>query len=123
MPTIMYVDDDALVRSTVRRMLERQGIGVELAEGIADAKTKLEARPPIDGIFIDIWLGDGTAFELYAWMQEHAPSLTKRAAFVTGDIAEDVATTKSLTALGVPVFAKPFDAEAMARAARSWSTS
>ena len=117
----MYVDDDAQVRSTVRRMLERQGIAVELADGVGDAEAKLAGHSGIDGIFIDIWLGDGTAFDLYAWMQEHAPALTKRAAFVTGDIAEDVATTKSLTALGVPVFAKPFDAQAMAQAARSWS--
>ena len=122
MATIMYVDDDPLVRSTVRRMFEREGITVQLADGVGDAKAKLSARSAIDGIFIDIWLGDGTAFDLFAWLQEHAPSLTRRAAFVTGDIAEDVATTKSLTAVGVPVFSKPFDARAMAQAALAWST-
>ena len=120
MPTIMYVDDDALVRSTVRRMLERQEITVETAEGVTDAERRLSGRP-VDGIFIDIWLGDGTAFDLYAWLQEHQPALAKRAAFVTGDVADDVPMTKSLSALGLPVFAKPFDAASMARTALSWS--
>jgi DNA-binding NtrC family response regulator len=120
MTTIMYVDDDALVRTTARRILEREGISVELAEGVADAKRRLAERA-FDGIFIDIWLGDGTAFDLFAWLQEHQPALAKRAAFVTGDVAEDVATTKSLSALGCPVLAKPFDASAMAKTARSWS--
>src|SRR5262245_1606887 len=108
MTTIMYVDDDAMVRTTVRRMLERHGFGVTMAEGVADAKRRL-AEQSVDGIFIDIWLGDKTAFDLYAWLQEHQPALAKRAAFVTGDVAEDVATTKSLSALGCPVLAKPFD--------------
>src|SRR2546430_924164 len=91
MPTIMYVDDDALVRSTVRRMLERQGITVETAEGVGDAERRLADRAverTVDGIFIDIWLGDGTAFDLYAWLQEHQPALAKRAAFVTVDVAD-----------------------------------
>jgi two-component system response regulator RegA len=120
MAKIMYVDDDALVRTTARRILEREGFGVELAEGVADAKRRL-AEQQVAGIFIDIWLGDGTAFDLFAWLQEHQPALAKRAAFVTGDVADDVATTKSLSALGCPVLAKPFDASAMARTAQAWS--
>jgi DNA-binding NtrC family response regulator len=125
MPTIMYVDDDESVRSTVRRMLERQGVVVEVAEGVHDAQSKIAGRGAdatrIDGIFIDIWLGDGTAFELVAWLQEHAPQLRKRAALVTGDIADDVPADRTLRALGLPVFAKPFDAAAMAKTAFGWS--
>jgi two-component system, response regulator RegA len=120
MTLIMYVDDDDLVRSTARRILERQGFLVETADGVADAKRRLAGRS-VDGIFIDIWLGDGNAFELYAWLQEHNPTLAAHVAFVTGDVAEDIPTSKSLSALGCPVLAKPFDASAMARTARQWS--
>ena len=121
----MYVDDDPSVRTTVRRMLERQGVAVEVAEGVHDAQAKIAERAPdatrIDGIFIDIWLGDGTAFDLVAWLQEHAPQLRKRAALVTGDISDDLPADRTLSTLGLPVFAKPFDAAAMSKTIFAWS--
>ena len=72
MPTVLYVDDDPAVRMVVRRQLEYNGLQVYTAEGVREAKERIEQMPP-DGLFIDIWLGDGTAFELHAWLQEHHP--------------------------------------------------
>ena len=65
-----------------------------------------------DGLFIDIWLGDGTAFELHAWLQEHHPALAKRVVFVSGDVPGDT-TGPTPTALGCPVLGKPLDVPAI----------
>jgi DNA-binding NtrC family response regulator len=119
MATLLYVDDDPSLRIIVRRQLELFGLQVLTAESVAEAKERIEQGSP-DGVFIDIWLGDGTAFDLFAWMQEHHPVLVRRVAFVTGDVAEGVPPEKALSALGCPVFAKPFDIPAMAQLASSW---
>jgi len=55
------LDDDPAVRMVVRRQLEYNGLRVYTAEGVREAKERIEQMPP-DGLFIDIWLGDGTAF-------------------------------------------------------------
>lgn len=122
MPTVLYVDDDPVIRTLVRRQLEQSGLEVFTAESVHEAKVAIDRLPP-DGVFIDIWLGDGTAFDLYAWMQEHHPMLIRHVAFVTGDVAPDAATAeRSLSALGCPVLPKPFDMNSMLGLARSWSS-
>jgi DNA-binding NtrC family response regulator len=114
----MYVDDDPAVRMVVRRQLERNGLQVYTAEGVREAKERIEQMPP-DGVFIDIWLGDGTAFELLAWLQEHHPVLAKHVAFVSGDVPGDTGG-RTPTALGCPVLGKPLDISSMVRLARGW---
>lgn len=119
MVTVLYVDDDPAVRMVVRRQLERSGLRVFTAEGVAEAKERIERMPP-DGLFIDIWLGDGTAFDLHAWLQEHHPVLVKRVVFVSGDVPLAPPGGRRPTALGCPVLGKPLDAAAMAELAKAW---
>ena len=104
MATVLYVDDDPAVRMVVRRQLEHSGLQVYTAEGVREAKERIEREPP-DGLFIDIWLGDGTAFELHAWLQEHHPVLARRVVFVSGDVPGDPGG-RTPTALGCPVLGK-----------------
>ena len=118
MATVLYVDDDPAVRTVVRRQLERSGLQVFTAEGVQEAKERVEQLPP-DGLFIDIWLGDGTAFELHAWLQEHHPALARRVVFVSGDVPGD-SGGRQVTALGCPVLGKPLDIAAMVRLAGEW---
>ena len=119
MTTVLYVDDEPAVRTIVRRQLEQRGLTVHTAESVAEAKMRLD-RDAVDGAFFDLWLGDGTAFDLYAWVQEHHPALSRRIVFVTGDVSHGDDADRSLTALGRPVFGKPLDFAAMAREASSW---
>jgi CheY-like chemotaxis protein len=118
MPTVLYVDDDPAVRMVVRRQLEASGLQVYTAEGVREAKERIEQMPP-DGLFIDIWLGDGTAFELLAWLQEHHPVLSRRVVFVSGDVPSEMGG-RTPTALGCRVLGKPLDVPAMVRIARDW---
>ena len=122
MPTVLYVDDDPAVRMVVRRQLEHNGLQVYTAEGVREAKERIEQMPP-DGLFIDIWLGDGTAFELHAWLQEHHPILSRRVVFVSGDVPAST-SGRTPTALGCPVLGKPLDVPAMqwTGIAFCWST-
>ena len=119
MTTVLYVDDEPSVRTVVRRQLEQRGLIVHTAESIAEAKMRLD-RDDVDGAFFDLWLGDGTAFDLYAWVQEHHPALSRRIVFVTGDVSDASEADRSLTALGRPVFGKPLDFAAMAKEAEGW---
>ena len=118
MATVLYVDDDPSLRMVVRRQLENSGLRVYTAEGLREAKERIEQAPP-DGLFIDIWLGDGTAFELHAWLQEHHPVLSRRVVFVSGDVPSNTGG-RTHTALGCPVLGKPLDVTAMVRIAQDW---
>ena len=108
MATVLYVDDDDALRDVVRTWLERSGHVVHLAESVAAAKAHVAAHR-LDGAFVDVWLGDGTGFELHGWLESHAPALAKRVVFVTGNIIEGADDAgRRLRALGRPVLAKPF---------------
>jgi DNA-binding NtrC family response regulator len=119
MTTVLYVDDEPGMRTVVRRQMERRGHTVHTAESIAEAKMRLD-QDTIHGAFIDLWLGDGTGFDLFAWIQENHPAVSARVVFVTGDIAENTEARRSLTALGRPVFGKPLDFVAMERQVSAW---
>lgn len=108
MARVLYVDDDDALRDVVRTWLERSGHVVHTAESVAVAKQRL-ASNEFDGAFLDVWLGDGTGFELHGWLESHLPALARRVVFVTGNIVEGVDDAgRRLRALGRPVLAKPF---------------
>jgi DNA-binding response OmpR family regulator len=108
MARVLYVDDDDALRDVVRTWLERSGHVVHTADGVASAKQCVAAHE-LDGAFIDVWLDDGTGFELHGWLESHAPALARRVVFVTGNIIEGADDAgRRLRALGRPVLAKPF---------------
>lgn len=107
MATVLYVDDDEALRNVVRTWLERSGHEVHTAESVALAKKCVEAHD-FDGAFIDVWLDDGTGFELHGWLESHAPRLARQVVFVTGDVVAGAPESGRLSALGRPVLTKPF---------------
>jgi DNA-binding response OmpR family regulator len=108
MPVVLFVDDEASMRRVVQHALTLHGIEVHTAGGLADARTECE-RTAFDGAIIDVWLDDGSGFELYAWLQEHHPRVARNTLFVTGDIAANADLGRKVRALGRPVLVKPFD--------------
>lgn len=108
MARILYVDDEPSVQRVVRLWLTRRGHEVHTASNVAEA-TRILERTAVDGVFVDLWLGGESGFELQAWIDERDPALTKRIAFVTGDVTPDEPNATRLAQLGVPVIAKPFD--------------
>lgn len=120
MPTALYVDDEQTLRRTVARWLGARGVEIHAARNIFSAK-RCFARYLIDGAFIDVWLPDGTGFELYAWIQEHHPVVARNVVFVTGDIILKETARAKFSALGRPVLAKPFDLADLVRQVEAWS--
>ena len=119
MATVLYVDDETALRRAVQAWLERRGNEVCAARTIGAAKEHLAERT-FDGVFIDLWLPDGTGFELVDWIAERDPTLIERVVFVTGDIIPSPDTARHLAMLGRPVLLKPFDLEEVERQVREW---
>jgi DNA-binding response OmpR family regulator len=120
MPVVLFVDDEPSMRRVVQHALQLHGIEVHTADSLADARTAC-ARLVFDGAIIDVWLDDGSGFELYAWLQEHHPRVARNTIFVTGDIAANADLGRQVRALGRPVFVKPFDFDELEDTIRAWT--
>jgi DNA-binding response OmpR family regulator len=120
MPVVLFVDDEASMRHVMQHALSLHGIEIHTAGGLADARTACE-RHAFDGAIIDVWLDDGSGFELFSWLQEHHPRVARNTLFVTGDIAANADLGRQLRALGRPVLVKPFDFDELEDMIRSFS--
>ena len=120
MTTVLYVDDEAAIRRVVGRWFEKRGTPVLLAESAAEARRLLREHT-VSGVFIDVWLGEETGFDLLAWIAEHRPQLKDRVVFITGDVAPGVAPGTELHALGHAVIAKPFELEELQSYVAQWT--
>jgi DNA-binding NtrC family response regulator len=119
MPVVLFVDDEASMRRVVQHALTLHGIEVHTAGGVAEARAACE-RHALDGVIIDVWLDDGSGFELYAWLQEHYPRVARNTLFVTGDIAANADLGRQVHAIGRPVLVKPFDFDELEDLIRSF---
>jgi DNA-binding NtrC family response regulator len=120
MPVVLFVDDEASMRRVMQHALALHGIEVHTAGGLAEARTACE-RHAFDGAIIDVWLDDGSGFELFSWLQEHHPRVARNTLFVTGDIAANADLGRQVRALGRPVLVKPFDFDELEDLIRSFS--
>lgn len=120
MPVVLFVDDEASMRRVMQHALALHGIEVHTAGGLADARAACE-RHAFDGAIIDVWLDDGSGFELFSWLQEHHPRVARNTLFVTGDIAVNADLGRQVRALGRPVLVKPFDFDELEDMIRSFS--
>ena len=119
MATVLYVDDEEAIRRAVVIWLTRRGHTVYEADTLGAAR-ELLATKPIDGAFIDLWLGDESGLELQAWIDENRPELSHNIVFVTGDIAAEGSPDQSADTLGRPLLGKPFDLRQLEEWVRRW---
>jgi DNA-binding NtrC family response regulator len=108
MATLLYVDDESLIGKAVARWFARRGHTVHLAVSIATAQQAIMEHAP-DALFIDVWLGSESGFELMSWIEDTRPELADRVTFVTGELADASRNGKVWRTLGRPVLQKPFD--------------
>ena len=108
MATVLYVDDEDAIRRVVVTWLTRRGHTVHAVATVADARDLLQTLP-IDGAFVDLWLGGESGLELQDWIDEHQPHLSENVVFVTGDSGFGESECPALAKLGRPVLAKPFE--------------
>lgn len=109
MASLLYVDDEVTIGRAVSRWFERRGHVVHVARSIEDAKRILAEHDPA-AIFVDVWLGTESGFELMGWIEDERPELADRVTFVTGELADSVDGRRlDWKTLGRPVLHKPFE--------------
>ena len=108
MTTLLYVDDEESIGRAVARWFARRGHTVHVAPSIAEAQRLIGEHSP-DVLFIDVWLGRESGFELMSWIEDARPSLAGRVVFVTGELADTTGSDRVWRTLGRPVLQKPFD--------------
>ena len=100
--TILFVEDDALVRMDMAEYLRECGYRVHGAANAAEATAALQAKFAIDLVFTDINLGQGmTGVELARWILENRPGV--KVVVTTGE-----ATAPELPAAVGALLTKPY---------------
>jgi DNA-binding NtrC family response regulator len=117
--TVLYVDDEDAIRRALRSWLTRRGHTVFTAGSSDEARAILESHH-VDGVFIDVWLGKESGFDLFEMIDMHWPRVAEHAVFVTGDIIRDHEVEQSIAALERPVLTKPFELSELERIVASW---
>jgi len=121
MAAILYVDDEPTIRRAVHYWLDRRGHSVHSARSVSGAKRCMSMHR-FDGIFIDVWLGDGSGLDLFTWLREHEPRLAEQTVFVTGDLLIKAETRQRVIETGRPVLEKPFDLLDLDIYVQKWDT-
>jgi two-component system, response regulator RegA len=105
--SLLLVDDDAPLRRSMTRALERRGFHVLAAESLAEARDHAHAHKPEFAV-LDMRLTEGSGLDLVRTLRELRPEI--RIVIVTGygNIATAVAAIK---AGAVDYLAKPVDAD------------
>ena len=117
--TVLYVDDEPALRRAVGAWLGHHGVHVVTARSVETAIATL-ATEHVDGVFVDLWLADGSGFELYEHIGEHYPALAPNVVFITGDIVPAETTSSQLAMFKRPVLFKPFDLSELDRYVKLW---
>ena len=106
-PTILVVEDEALLRVAISNYLLECGFAVLEAGDAAEAIETLKAdKAEIDVVFTDILMpGEMDGFGLAQWIWDHRPGLP---VILTSGDAQKVEVAKHLCA-GHPFFAKPYN--------------
>jgi len=74
MPSILIVDDEANIRSTLKGALAREGYQVDDAPSVAAARTLL--REAYDVVLLDVWFPGENGLDLLAEIHDSAPETT-----------------------------------------------
>jgi CheY-like chemotaxis protein len=113
--TVLVVDDADGFLELVRRLLERQGYTVLLAQNAHEAERLFQAHPSIDVLLTDVVMPGASGFELTRRLCEQRPRL--KVVYMSGYPAEAIARHGVLNP-GVALLHKPFTAEMLSRKIR-----
>jgi len=105
--SLLIVEDDRAFLQRLARAMEKRGFLTDTAESVADAKAKVEARPPAFAV-VDMRLEDGNGLDVIELIRARRPEA--RAVILTG--YGNIATAVSAVKLGaIDYLSKPADAD------------
>ncbi len=107
-PTIMIVEDEEIIRSSIRLTLENEGYGVSEGADIAGLREALRGSPPA-ALILDLSLPDGNALEVLPQIKAQWPAT--RIVILTGYGTVEVAEQAYKVDDQIILQSKPFDSE------------
>jgi DNA-binding response OmpR family regulator len=119
---VLYVDDEDAIRRALTSWLTRRGHTVFTAASTDEAISILKSHEEIEAMFIDIWLGRESGFDLFEWVDMNRPRLVEHIAFVTGAIVRDSDVERSLAAFARPILTKPFELSELEHMIATWAS-
>jgi CheY-like chemotaxis protein len=102
-PTLLLVDDEPVLLSTMVRLLRDVGLDVIPADSGNHAISVLQNQPEVHVVLSDWYMFDGNGYDLYAWIQEHRPELAPSCIFMSAGSPEEfgkLATGRTLVPKG-----------------------
>ena len=114
---ILVVDDEALIGSTIRRILSTHQ--VEVLTDPRQALARLLDGEPFDLVLCDLMMPELTGMDLHAALRSARPGVAARMAFMTGGAFTDRARA-FLETCGAPQLQKPFTPQDLRDAVRGW---
>jgi CheY-like chemotaxis protein len=117
MTRILIVDDEASVRSALRKLLERGGFEVKEAASGKAALDTIIADSAIEAVVSDVLMPEINGVDFYDRLVAEVPHLRQRVVFVTG-AASDSAVHVPLEQRGVPLLHKLDDPQLVVDAVR-----
>lgn len=112
---ILLVDDEAGVRSVARRLLEREGYTVVVAENGRAALQLAREQPPFDLLLTDVTMPGLAGPDLYDDLRKRQPDLT--VLYMSG-YTSDPRIRRGLVDASVAFVAKPFRAQELLASVR-----
>jgi CheY-like chemotaxis protein len=109
---ILFIDDDELVRRSLRRAFRAPEFVVECASDGLSAIALLERDAVFDWILCDVDLPAKSGIEVLDTIRRRWPSLANRFAFVTGGISDE-AMERRIVEAGAPVLEKPIEPQTL----------
>jgi CheY-like chemotaxis protein len=117
MARILVVDDEASVRTALRKLLEREGFEVQEAGSGKAALERIAADSGIEAVVSDVLMPELNGVEFYDRLVAEVPHLSRRVVFLTG-AASDSAVHVPLEQRGVPLLHKLDDPQLVVDAVR-----
>jgi CheY-like chemotaxis protein/two-component sensor histidine kinase len=105
-PRLLLIDDEAILRSVMVRILEPDFEVVPVAGG-AEALAELEKGEVYDGVLCDLIMPRMSGMTFFGLLATRLPELSRRVVFLTGGVFTQEATS-FLEASAQPVVEKPF---------------
>jgi len=104
--SVLVVEDDSANRDALRRVLERAGFEVVLADNGRTALAEV-GQQPFAAVVCDLKMPALSGMGVYAVLRELFPALAARMVFVTA-FADDPKIREFLRGTGQPALEKPF---------------
>lgn len=104
--TVLVVEDEPAIANVCRRVLNNEGLGVDIAPNGKVAQRMIDKKQ-YDSLLIDIRIPEMSGKELYQWLKRKHPQLREKIIFTTGDVISGDAQA-FIEKSGVPFLPKPF---------------